>query len=115
MLAFIYVPIIQKELDIFRTTVWNHKRGRKQPGKELPTGIPEHIYENPEEYDGENYGVAIDDNDLVEIAENTGILDNIDEFLERELMDEFGQHIDTSTVEPQDAAEAYINLKQLCP
>lgn len=51
---------------------------------------------------------------MVEIAENTKVLDNIEEFLARELMEEFGHHIDTNTIEPQNAAEDYISLKQLC-
>ena len=49
MLASVYIPIVQKELDIFQSTVWNHKI--------------------PEEYDGENFGTEINDDDLIQIAE----------------------------------------------
>ena len=52
MLAFIYVPLLQRELDIFKDTIWNNHRGCKQRNKELPTGIPEHIYHFPEIYGG---------------------------------------------------------------
>lgn len=38
LLAYVYIPVIQKELDIFRTTIWNNHRVRKQKNKELPTG-----------------------------------------------------------------------------
>ena len=114
MLAFIYIPVVQKELDIFRSTVWNHKRGRKQSNKQLPTGIPDHIYQNPEEYEGENFGTEINDDDLVQIAEETHILDTVEGFLGRELMDEFSAHIDIEEIESKDAAEAFICLKQLC-
>ena len=43
ILAYVYIPVIQKELDIFRTTVWNSHRGRKQQNKKLPCGVPDHI------------------------------------------------------------------------
>lgn len=43
-MSYVYVPVIQKELDIFRETVWNTHRVRKQKNKELPTGVPEHIH-----------------------------------------------------------------------
>ena len=49
ILSYVYIPVVQKELDVFRTTVWNHKRGRKQINKQLPTGVPDIIFENPEE------------------------------------------------------------------
>ncbi len=39
ILAFIYIPVVQKELDIFRKTVWNSHRGRKQKNKQLQIGM----------------------------------------------------------------------------
>lgn len=111
MLAFIYIPVIQKELDIFRTTVWNHRRGRKQENKLLPTGIPDHIYENPEEYGGEDHGIAISEDSLLQVADETGVLDRNDNFLDKGLIDEF-KTIITFEVEPKDAADVFILLKQ---
>ena len=49
-MAFVFVPVVQRELDDFRTIVWNNSRGRAQPGKLLPTGVPLHIYQFPEQY-----------------------------------------------------------------
>ncbi len=46
------MPVVQRELDIFRETVWNSHPGRKQTKKELPYGVPDHIYHFPEEYGG---------------------------------------------------------------
>ncbi|XP_067048999.1 uncharacterized protein [Acropora muricata] len=40
LLAFIMVPLIQKELDIFRETVWNSHRIRAQRDTALPYGVP---------------------------------------------------------------------------
>ena len=53
LLAYVYIPVIQKEVDIFRVSVWNTHRTRKQKEKILPTGVPDHIYNYPEQYDGE--------------------------------------------------------------
>ena len=36
----------------FRECVWNNHRRRKQKGKELPTGVPEHMFQFPEKYGG---------------------------------------------------------------
>ena len=44
------LPIIQKELDIFREKVWNPHRIRQQKDTFLPSGVPDHIYSFPEEY-----------------------------------------------------------------
>ena len=46
LLAFIMVPLVQKELDVFRETVWNTHthRIRAQKDTVLPDGIPDHIH-----------------------------------------------------------------------
>ena len=64
MLAFVYIPVLQKELDVFRTTIWNNHRSRYQRGKELPVGVPEHIYNFPESYGGENCGLPVTEEQL---------------------------------------------------
>lgn len=50
ILAYVFIPVLQKELDVFRETVWNTHRIRKQKDTILPDGIPNHIYAFPEEY-----------------------------------------------------------------
>ena len=50
LLAFIMVPLIQREVDIFKDNVWNIHRIRDQKGVYLPSGVPNHIYNFPEEY-----------------------------------------------------------------
>ena len=59
LLAFVMIPLVQKELDIFRNTVWNTHRIRAQKDTVLPSGIPNHIYSFPEEYDLEDCGKFI--------------------------------------------------------
>ena len=50
LLAFIMVALIQREVDIFKDNVWNIQRIRDQKGAYLPSGVPNHIYNFPEEY-----------------------------------------------------------------
>ena len=56
LLAFLMIPVIQKQLDSFRQTVWNTHRIRTQKDTFLPDGVPEHIYEFPEKYGLEDCG-----------------------------------------------------------
>jgi hypothetical protein len=50
MLAFIFIPVLQHQLDVFRETVWNSHRIRNQRDTSLPDGVPNHIYDFPEQY-----------------------------------------------------------------
>jgi hypothetical protein len=56
LLSFVMIPLVQKELHIFRETVWNTHRIRAQKDAVLPSGIPNHIYSFPEEYGLEECG-----------------------------------------------------------
>ena len=49
ILAFIYIPIVQREVNIF-IELWNNSRTRFQKNTLMPDGIPSFIYTNPEEY-----------------------------------------------------------------
>ena len=49
LLAFIMLPVIQREVDIFKDNVWNIHHIRDQKGVYLPSGVP-NIYNFPEEY-----------------------------------------------------------------
>ena len=55
-MVFLMVPIIQRELDIFKDIIWNPHRIRAQKDTYLPSGVPNHIYEFPEEYGLEDCG-----------------------------------------------------------
>ena len=50
ILAFVLIPLLQKELNTFKDTIWNTHRIRQQRDTELPNGVPNHIYAFPEEY-----------------------------------------------------------------
>lgn len=112
LLAFIYIPVIQKQLDIFREKIWNSHRVRKQNGKELPTGVPEHIFTFPRNYGGDDYGCPVSEQQLEEVAEVSGVLIGTDDFLDAEERAEWEiifPQIDE--IEPADTANAYLFLK----
>ena len=57
ILAFIMIPLMQRELDEFRNTVWNLHRIRAQKNTFMPDGVPDHIYNFPEEYGMQECGM----------------------------------------------------------
>ena len=48
ILAFILIPLLQKELDVFKDTIWNAHRIRQQKETDLPYGVPNHMYAFPD-------------------------------------------------------------------
>ena len=64
MLAYVFVPVVKRALDEFKQTVWNNNRGMKQANKDLPTGVPEHIFRFPENYGGSDGGIKISDEQI---------------------------------------------------
>ena len=60
LLAYLFVPLLQKELDVFKDTVWNTHRIRHQKDTYLPDRVPNHVYEFPEEYGLEECGKLLD-------------------------------------------------------
>lgn len=107
-----YIPVVQRELDIFRETVWNSHRGRKQAKKQLPTGIPDHVYSFPERYGGDKCGHVINEEHLKEVAELSGVLEGTDDFLDPAFRARCEVLIpDTDEIKPAEAADAYLYLK----
>ena len=58
------LPLIQKELDVFKETVWNTHRIRLQKDAALPDGVPNHIYSFPEQYGLEECGMYAASGDI---------------------------------------------------
>jgi hypothetical protein len=56
ILAFILIPLLQKELDVFKDTIWNSHIIRQQKETDLPNGVPNHIYAFPDAYGLEDCG-----------------------------------------------------------
>jgi hypothetical protein len=53
------VPTIQQEIDKFVDVVWNTHRIREQRNTLLPDGIPNHIYDFPEQYGLQDCGKGL--------------------------------------------------------
>lgn len=112
LLAYVYIPIVQKELDVFRQCVWNNHRTRKQKQKELPAGVPEHIFHFPEQYGGDQCGIPITEEELVEVAELSNIFEDTDDYLKPAVRNECERHLpNIDEIEPKDAKDAYLYLK----
>ena len=58
LLAFVMIPVLQKQLDIFKDTLWNAHRIHAQKDTLLPDGVPNHIYNFPEEYSLQECGMC---------------------------------------------------------
>jgi surface polysaccharide O-acyltransferase-like enzyme len=56
LIAFLMIPVLQKQLDSFKDTVWNCHRIRTQIETLLPDKVPNHMYDFPEEYGLEKCG-----------------------------------------------------------
>eukprot|EP00794_Sanderia_malayensis_P021011 gene21011-23063_t len=102
MLAFIYIPVIQKELDHFKNVIWNTHQIRAQKDVVLPNGIPDHIYSFPEEYDLTDCKKIVTEDQLEEVALHSNIFHANDDYLERNLRDQFEAVVpDPQTILPQ--------------
>ena len=112
-LAFVYSPIIQQQLDIFKDTVWNSYRGRTQKDKGLPCGIPEHICNSLEKHGEENCSYYLSDAQLLEVSNLSGVFRANDDYLPTEIREQCEHLIPNNTkVKPCDAARAFIFLRE---
>ena len=56
MLAFVMIPLVQRNLDEFKDLIWNSHRIRFQRKTLMPDGVPNHMYDFPENYGMEKCG-----------------------------------------------------------
>ena len=113
MLAYILIPVIQREIDVFKDVVWNTHRIRHQKDTELPSGIPNHIFSFPEEYGIQNCGMIVTENRLREAAECSGVLDVEDDFLSSETREQFDLVFPTpNNLKNEEWIDTYRQLKQ---
>jgi hypothetical protein len=118
LLAYVYIPIIQRECDIFVSN-WNSHRIRHQDDLSLPTGVPNHMFSFPEGYGGNHCGIPVTQDALEEVAEVSGLLeDNPGGRPETYMHDERIKHAceqclpEPSKVGSSSAKDAYLFLKQ---
>ena len=113
VLAYVYIPIVQRECDIF-VRYWNSHRIREQANLEIPTGVPDHIFSFPEQYGGNSKGILLTKDQLKEVAHVSGVLD-VDsfDFMEPRVKRECEQHLpNPEKIESKNAIEAFRFLKE---
>ena len=70
ILAYLYIPVIQKEIDKF-IYEYNSHRIRVQKGVKLPTGChPDFCYRLPEQFGARKCGVPIPDHILIDVEKS---------------------------------------------
>lgn len=113
LLAYVFIPVVQRECDIF-VRYWNSHRIRAQDKLEIPAGVPDHIFSFPEQYGGTNLGIPLHKDELTEVAELSGVMDgDVFDFLEARVRRECEQLISNpERVESKDAIEAFRFLKR---
>ena len=74
LLAYVYIPIVQRECDIFVRN-WNSHRIRNQGKPGIPSGIPDHLYSFPENYGGVQMGTSLNSEQLKDVAEVSFVLE----------------------------------------
>jgi len=108
----VFIPVIQREMDIFRETIWKSHRIRKQKDAQLPKGVPNHVYHFPENYGAEDCGWPVSEESLDEAAELSGVLQEGNDFLPPETREQCERIIpEVDNVKPRDAADTYLFLK----
>jgi len=112
LLYYIFQPVISRECDLF-VEYWNSHRIRQQADIELPTGVPNHMFDFPEKYGATFFGAKIPSKNLLkDVAALSGVL-NAPSFLD----DEFKERcklfvVDPDILPPHAAKEAYCLLKR---
>ncbi|XP_074635510.1 uncharacterized protein LOC141893927 [Acropora palmata] len=74
LLPFIFLPVIQKEMETFRETVWNAHSVRSQREAQMPKGIPYHLYSFPEHYSADKFGLQVTQEALDDVATISGVM-----------------------------------------
>ena len=94
ILSYIFVPVVQRECNIFARG-WNSHRIRHQPGLMLPTGKPDYMFSFPEKctgFDAEDRHINVTEEALIEV----GVLAELDEiesdFLSEEERQRFSRY-----------------------
>ena len=104
ILAYIFIPVVQRKCDMFKT-LWNSHRIRNQQGLELPTSIPSHIFSFQRTVVLKTK--AINTDGIREAAEAPGVLDAPDHYIE-DLRTEFHSYLpEPEKLECNKVAEAF--------
>ena len=111
-MKYIFIPILQRECDVF-AKMWNSHRIGAQKGLGLPTGVPNHMFECPESFGCEKKIINLSDELLLEVAELAEIDQAPNDFLSFEDRQLFTENFrEPEKVLCKDLASAFILLKR---
>lgn len=112
MLAYVYIPIIQREINTF-IELWNGSRCRLQKNALMPDGIPDFIYSNPEAYGLEDKGWDLTIGELENVACVSGVLKVESDYLTEDFRRQC-QHFlpEPENIASKDAAMSYRRLRR---
>lgn len=112
LLAYVFIPVVQRECDIFVSN-WNTHRIREQKNLLLPTGVPNHMFSFPENYGGTQSGIPVSREQLREVAEISGLLDPVPQDVELGIREECERLLpNPNGLESNKVKEAYVFLKE---
>ena len=83
VLAYVYIPLVQREMDTFMK-LWNSSWCRLQKNTLMPDGIPNFIYSSPEVYDLEDQGWELSLDELQTTAAVSDVLNVENNYLDYE-------------------------------
>ncbi|PFX13573.1 hypothetical protein AWC38_SpisGene22326, partial [Stylophora pistillata] len=125
LLAYVMVPIVQREVNTFVDVVWNCHRIREQRDTFLPDGVPNHIYSFPDEYGLEDCnssslntstyfeGLEVTEEQLEEVAELSEVLTSNDDYLSAEFRNKCEQPhgpLNTKKTKPTAQGNAHLTI-----
>lgn len=113
ILAYVCIPIVQREIDLF-VELWNNSRTTLQRGTLMPDGIPNVIYNYPEECGIEDKGWPLTTEEFAEAAVVSVVLDVADDYLTTDFERECSNHLPhVDSIQAKDAARTYRELRRL--
>ena len=108
LLAYVFIPVVQRECDIF-VKYWNSHRIQWQDKLEIPAGVPDHMFSFPEQYGGTNVGIPLSKDELREAADVSGVMDeDVLDFIDPRVKRECSELLSNpERVESKNAIEAF--------
>ena len=112
MLAYVYIPLIQREMDTF-AELWNSSRCRLQKNTLMPDEIPDFIYSNPEAYGLADQAWEISLDELETVARVSGVLNAENDYRTEDFRRKCSQILpNPENILPKDAAASYRVLRR---
>lgn len=106
-----FIPVVQRECDTF-CRMWNSHRLSYQPGLELPTGIPDHMFSFPEKYGAEIKHINITHDSLIEVGSLAGLENAPSHYISEDELETFDEILpNPQNLECKDLADAFIFIK----